>query len=186
MLKKYATAIDPARPIYDVLLDDFEKGMTSARLEEIFTEVLLQPVAKGKPKTALCAFTVPVLLSCYLPWSPLPSAIGYVLAKSEKGVTSQRLEEIFTKVLLLMEAKCCIVCIHYTCAAKVLSDMVIAAFNNRLCAGEFEEGMTSQQLEETFTEVLMQDGKRHQLRLYALTIPVLLNCYLPWLLLPQQ
>ena len=39
VLKKYATAIDPARPIYDVLLDDFEKGMSSARLDEIFTEV---------------------------------------------------------------------------------------------------------------------------------------------------
>ena len=39
LLKKYATAIDPSRPIYDVLLDDYEKGMTSARLEEIFSEV---------------------------------------------------------------------------------------------------------------------------------------------------
>ena len=39
LLKKYATAIDSSRPIYDVLLDDYEKGMTSARLEEIFTEV---------------------------------------------------------------------------------------------------------------------------------------------------
>ena len=39
LLKKYATAIDSSRPIYDVLLDDYEKGMTSARLEEIFSEV---------------------------------------------------------------------------------------------------------------------------------------------------
>ena len=39
LLKKYATAIDSSRPIYDVLLDDFEKGMTSSRLDEIFTEV---------------------------------------------------------------------------------------------------------------------------------------------------
>ena len=39
LLKKYAGAIDSSRPIYDVLLDDFEKGMTSSRLDEIFTEV---------------------------------------------------------------------------------------------------------------------------------------------------
>ena len=39
LLKKYAGAIDSKRPIYDVLLDDFEKGMTSSRLDEIFTEV---------------------------------------------------------------------------------------------------------------------------------------------------
>ena len=39
LLRKYAAAIDPSRPIYDVLLDDFEKGMTSSRLDEIFTEV---------------------------------------------------------------------------------------------------------------------------------------------------
>ena len=39
LLKKYAGAIDSSRPIYDVLLDDFEKGMTSSRLDEIFSEV---------------------------------------------------------------------------------------------------------------------------------------------------
>lgn len=39
VLKKYAQAIDPARPIYDVLLDDYEKGMTSQRLDQIFAEV---------------------------------------------------------------------------------------------------------------------------------------------------
>lgn len=42
LLKKYARAIDSSRPIYDVLLDDFEKGMTSSRLDEIFTEVIHQ------------------------------------------------------------------------------------------------------------------------------------------------
>lgn len=31
--------IDPSRDAYDVLLDDFEKGMTAARLDEIFAEV---------------------------------------------------------------------------------------------------------------------------------------------------
>lgn len=40
LLKKYAGAIDSNRPIYDVLLDDFEKGMTSSRLDHIFTEVI--------------------------------------------------------------------------------------------------------------------------------------------------
>ena len=39
LLKKYATAIDPSRHIYDVLLEDFEKWMTSSRLDEIFAEV---------------------------------------------------------------------------------------------------------------------------------------------------
>eukprot|EP00775_Hariotina_reticulata_P006119 gene6119-6358_t len=34
-----AAAIDPSKPVYDVLLDDYEKGMTSARLDEIFAEV---------------------------------------------------------------------------------------------------------------------------------------------------
>lgn len=37
--KQKAAAIDPAKPAYDVLLDDYEKGMTSARLDEIFAEV---------------------------------------------------------------------------------------------------------------------------------------------------
>ena len=29
----------PHRPVYDVLLDDYEKGMTAARLDEIFGQV---------------------------------------------------------------------------------------------------------------------------------------------------
>ncbi|KAF6265951.1 putative carboxypeptidase [Scenedesmus sp. NREL 46B-D3] len=37
--KQKAAAIDPSLPVYDVLLDDYEKGMTSARLDEIFAEV---------------------------------------------------------------------------------------------------------------------------------------------------
>jgi carboxypeptidase Taq len=37
--KQKAAAIDPSLPPYDVLLDDYEKGMTSARLDEIFAEV---------------------------------------------------------------------------------------------------------------------------------------------------
>jgi carboxypeptidase Taq len=37
--KQKAAAIDPSLPAYDVLLDDYEKGMTSARLDEIFAEV---------------------------------------------------------------------------------------------------------------------------------------------------
>jgi hypothetical protein len=31
--------VTACRPVYDTLLDDFEKGMTSARLDEIFGEV---------------------------------------------------------------------------------------------------------------------------------------------------
>ena len=37
--KQKAKYIDPKADPYDVLLDDFEKGMTSARLDEIFKEV---------------------------------------------------------------------------------------------------------------------------------------------------
>ena len=29
----------PPRPVYDVLLDDYEKGVTAARLDEIFGQV---------------------------------------------------------------------------------------------------------------------------------------------------
>ena len=48
LLKKYATAIDSSRPIYDVLLDDYETGMTSARLDEIFSEVHLLHACHNK------------------------------------------------------------------------------------------------------------------------------------------
>lgn len=34
-----AAAIDPNAPVYDVLLDDYEKDMTSERLDKIFTQV---------------------------------------------------------------------------------------------------------------------------------------------------
>lgn len=56
LLRKKAELIDPTKPAYDVLLDQFEKGMTQARLDEIFTEVrsglvpFIQTVkAKGTP-----------------------------------------------------------------------------------------------------------------------------------------
>ena len=34
-----AALIDPSKDAYDVLLDDYEKGMTGARMDEIFEEV---------------------------------------------------------------------------------------------------------------------------------------------------
>ncbi|GFH24699.1 uncharacterized protein HaLaN_22543 [Haematococcus lacustris] len=37
--KEKAAHINPAGAVYDVLLDDYEKGMTSARLDEVFTAV---------------------------------------------------------------------------------------------------------------------------------------------------
>jgi carboxypeptidase Taq len=53
---KKAELVDPEAPAYDVLLDSFEKGMTGARLDEIFAEVraglvpLLSEVrSKGTP-----------------------------------------------------------------------------------------------------------------------------------------
>eukprot|EP00884_Botryococcus_braunii_P012398 jgi/Botrbrau1/21159/Bobra.0061s0052.1 len=39
LTKKIYTAIDPTRPIYDVALDQFEKGITSERLDQVFTQV---------------------------------------------------------------------------------------------------------------------------------------------------
>ena len=49
--KEKAKLIDPTRNCYDVLLQDFEKGMTSARLDEIFVQVregLVPLIAKLK------------------------------------------------------------------------------------------------------------------------------------------
>ncbi|KAG2487712.1 hypothetical protein HYH03_013711 [Edaphochlamys debaryana] len=37
--KEKARLIDPSLPPYDVLLDDYEKGLTSARLDEVFAQV---------------------------------------------------------------------------------------------------------------------------------------------------
>jgi hypothetical protein len=37
--RQKAAYIDPTRPVYDVLLDDYEKGMTTERLDEIFAQV---------------------------------------------------------------------------------------------------------------------------------------------------
>eukprot|EP00199_Chlamydomonas_sp_CCMP681_P000758 CAMPEP_0119102174 /NCGR_PEP_ID=MMETSP1180-20130426/1012_1 /TAXON_ID=3052 ORGANISM="Chlamydomonas cf sp, Strain CCMP681" /NCGR_SAMPLE_ID=MMETSP1180 /ASSEMBLY_ACC=CAM_ASM_000741 /LENGTH=520 /DNA_ID=CAMNT_0007086417 /DNA_START=67 /DNA_END=1629 /DNA_ORIENTATION=+ len=37
--REKAAFIDPSIPAYDVLLDEYEKGMTSARLDEVFIEV---------------------------------------------------------------------------------------------------------------------------------------------------
>ena len=34
--QEMCAAIDPSKPVYDVALDDYEKGMTTARLDEIF------------------------------------------------------------------------------------------------------------------------------------------------------
>lgn len=39
MVKETSALIDPSRPAYDVALEEFEKGMTSARVDEIFTQV---------------------------------------------------------------------------------------------------------------------------------------------------
>lgn len=39
LLREKAAAIDPSKPVYDVLLVEYEKGMSSARLDEIFTQV---------------------------------------------------------------------------------------------------------------------------------------------------
>ena len=39
LIKEASALIDPSRPAYDVALEEFEKGMTSDRIDEIFTQV---------------------------------------------------------------------------------------------------------------------------------------------------
>mmetsp|Transcript_28741 Transcript_28741/g.39724 ORF Transcript_28741/g.39724 Transcript_28741/m.39724 type:complete len:556 (-) Transcript_28741:269-1936(-) len=39
LTKEKCALIDPSRPVYDVCLDEFERGMTSRRLDEIFKQV---------------------------------------------------------------------------------------------------------------------------------------------------
>lgn len=38
LVREASALIDPSRPAYDVALEEFEKGMTSARLDEVFTQ----------------------------------------------------------------------------------------------------------------------------------------------------
>ena len=38
LIKETSALIDPSRPAYDVALEEFEKGMTSARIDDIFTQ----------------------------------------------------------------------------------------------------------------------------------------------------
>ena len=42
--RQYAAAIDPQKPIYDVLLDDFEEGMTGAVLDPLFAALKKETV----------------------------------------------------------------------------------------------------------------------------------------------
>lgn len=39
LVRESSQLVDPSRPAYDVALEEFEKGMTSARLNEVFTQV---------------------------------------------------------------------------------------------------------------------------------------------------
>lgn len=53
LAKQRAAAVDPLKPAYDVLLDEFEPGMTMARLDPIFAELkafLIPFVAKIREK----------------------------------------------------------------------------------------------------------------------------------------
>ena len=46
MSREKAKCIDPSKPAYDVLLDGYEKGMTSARLDQIFTQASIRQGGK--------------------------------------------------------------------------------------------------------------------------------------------
>ena len=50
LTKEKCAAIDPARPPYDVCLDTFERGMTSARLDRIFAEARPGAAKRGAPQ----------------------------------------------------------------------------------------------------------------------------------------
>ncbi|BDA49961.1 Thermostable carboxypeptidase 1 [Coccomyxa sp. Obi] len=39
LVRESSQLVDPSRPAYDVALEEFEKGMTAARLDEVFTQV---------------------------------------------------------------------------------------------------------------------------------------------------
>lgn len=39
LTKERSKCIDPSRPAYDVALQDYEKGMSVARLDEVFSQV---------------------------------------------------------------------------------------------------------------------------------------------------
>lgn len=41
LVRESSQLVDPSRPAYDVALEEFEKGMTAARLDEVFTQVPL-------------------------------------------------------------------------------------------------------------------------------------------------
>lgn len=44
MSREYASYIDNKKPIYDVLLDDYEEGMTTQKLQEVFTDLRIELV----------------------------------------------------------------------------------------------------------------------------------------------
>jgi carboxypeptidase Taq len=39
LLKEKCALIDDSKPVYDVCLDDYERGLTAARLDEVFAQV---------------------------------------------------------------------------------------------------------------------------------------------------
>ena len=47
LVREASALIDPSRPAYDVALEEFEKGMTSARIDKIFTQVSDKGSASG-------------------------------------------------------------------------------------------------------------------------------------------
>lgn len=64
--KKIYTAIDPTRPIYDVALDQFEKGITAAHLDTVFSQVppLVPSPPPAFPSTYLHVLTAHTRVCC--------------------------------------------------------------------------------------------------------------------------
>ena len=42
LVREVSSLIDPSRPPYDVALEEFEKGMTAARLDEVFSQARVE------------------------------------------------------------------------------------------------------------------------------------------------
>ena len=64
LVRETSALIDPSRPAYDVALEEFEKGMTSARIDEIFTQVSSKDSASGMPVTVVLITSAWQCIAC--------------------------------------------------------------------------------------------------------------------------
>jgi hypothetical protein len=83
-------------PVYDVLMDEFEKGMTTEPLEEVFTKVRTRGVWSVINCQSGTGHTHPFLTPCW-PHYKDNSSLGLLRHELlEMGMMGLRLEEDFT------------------------------------------------------------------------------------------